>query len=91
MVEALHGALDPRVSVRAVGAGMHIMLWLPDGVDDRAISRQAAAHDVVLRPISEFYNRTPPRPGLLVGHTAITRAALQSSVRLLASIVGRAL
>jgi GntR family transcriptional regulator/MocR family aminotransferase len=91
MVEALQTMLDSRVSVRAVGAGMHIVLWLPHGADDEAISRQAAAHDLVLRPISEFYNGKPPRPGLLIGHTAIARIALQPSVRLLASIVGKAL
>lgn len=91
MVAALRSAIDPRVEVRAVGAGMHIVLWLPAGLDDVAISRQAATQDLVVRPISEFYNRKPERPGLLIGHTAITRAALLPSVRLLAGIIARAL
>ena len=58
---------------------------------DGAISQQAATQDLVVRPISEFYSRKPERPGLLIGHTAITRAALLPSVRLLASIIARAL
>lgn len=52
---------------------MHLMGWLPDGVDDRAATRAALAHEVDAPPLSCFCVRPARRGqqgGLMLGYTA---------------------
>jgi GntR family transcriptional regulator/MocR family aminotransferase len=54
---------------------MHLMGWLPPGVDDRAAARAALARDVDTPPLSSFRVRPArrgERGGLVLGYAAYT-------------------
>jgi GntR family transcriptional regulator/MocR family aminotransferase len=90
LVAAADAQLAGLLDVRAHGAGMHVIGWLPAGVDDVAVSRAAAKRGVVVRPLSAHYVAVPKRSGLLLGYTSVTPAQLRDGVRVLASVLREA-
>ncbi|MDB1086783.1 PLP-dependent aminotransferase family protein [Streptomyces sp. ACA25] len=72
--DQLRAALEqwvPEVRVSGIAAGLHAVLDLPDGTEDRMLAA-AARHDVAVRGLGAY--RTPdspgaaPRDGLVVGY-----------------------
>ena len=57
LVRAARRTLGGLLEVAPAEAGMHLMGWLPAGVDDRAAARAALARDVDAPPLSRL-----PRP-----------------------------
>jgi GntR family transcriptional regulator/MocR family aminotransferase len=54
---------------------MHLMGWLPDGVDDRVATQAALAHEVDAPPLSAYRirpGRCGDRGGLMLGYAAYT-------------------
>ncbi len=73
----LNGLLDLRPSE----AGMHLVGWLPEGVDDRRASMRAAAWDVEAAPLS-VYRIAPSRRGaLLLGYACVPSSEIPPAVR----------
>ncbi len=89
--EALVGAAERELAglldVRPSETGLQIMGWLPDGVNDRDVSRRAADSGVVAPPISSYCLEAPPRKGLLLGYAAHTPCQIRSGVRRLATVL----
>ena len=54
LVAAAHRELDRVLDVRASDAGMHLMGWLPPGVDDTAACHAAAGQGVEVTPLSAY-------------------------------------
>lgn len=55
-------------------AGLHLVLNLPDGVDDTRVVQHAAALGVLARPLSRYYagpNQALRRQGLLLGYACV--------------------
>ena len=74
---SLRGLLD----VRPAEGGMHVLGWLPRGVDDRLAFRAAAAAGVTAPPLSFYCLDTPSRGGLLLGYTGIEVKEIREGVR----------
>ncbi|TGB30621.1 PLP-dependent aminotransferase family protein, partial [Burkholderia thailandensis] len=58
----------------AVGgdAGLHLVMRLPDGADDRAVARAALERDIVVRALSGYYaDATRAASGLLLGYACV--------------------
>jgi GntR family transcriptional regulator / MocR family aminotransferase len=84
LVEAATHGLAGVLDVSTAEAGMHLVGWLPPGVDDVEASRQAAAHGVEAPPLS-LYSLEPPRHGgLLLGYTAVGEKEIRDGVQRLA-------
>lgn len=68
-------------------AGMHVVGWLPPGIDDRAVAERASAAGIDVLPISAFALEpsSPRRGGLLLGYGALDEAAIREGVRRLAA------
>ncbi|MBM3785739.1 MAG: PLP-dependent aminotransferase family protein [Acidobacteria bacterium] len=62
--QKLRGLLE----VPAKDAGMHLLGWLPQGVDDLAISRDLMDAGVETLPLSQFAAPAGDRGGLLLGY-----------------------
>jgi GntR family transcriptional regulator/MocR family aminotransferase len=77
----LAGLLD----VRRVEAGMHLVGWLPEGVDDVTASQRAASHRVGAPPLSSYGLRPLRRGGLLLGYTAVGDGEIREGVQRLAT------
>jgi GntR family transcriptional regulator/MocR family aminotransferase len=86
--DALLGGLTvelPSASVKGIAAGLHVLITLPDGVDDVALADELQAAGVLVHPLS-WHRRLPGPPGLVVGYAAHTPDRLQNA----AATIGRA-
>jgi GntR family transcriptional regulator/MocR family aminotransferase len=85
----LHAArsLSELLDIRPCDAGMHLIGWLDEGIDDHAVVRHAAAAGVFMTPLSSLTLSRPKRGGLLLGYTAIDSRAIGEGVRKLVSVL----
>ena len=76
----------PHARVHGVAAGLHLLVGLPDGIDDTDVAERALVSGVAVQPLS--YHRLRPGPaGLVIGYAATTPDRLREGVRLLAAAV----
>ena len=68
--------------------GMRLVAALPDGSDDTRLEASALRAGVIARALSRFYRKAPPQPGLLLGFTGHSRAAIAPAVATLARVIG---
>jgi len=81
MVDRLHAHLPDVLEVSPDPAGMHLVAWLPDGVDDVAVAEACAEAGVSTPPLS-YYSLEPPKRGaLMLGYTGISVTQLKVAVR----------
>ncbi|MCU7723361.1 PLP-dependent aminotransferase family protein [Actinoplanes sp. KI2] len=60
----------PRARVTGVAAGLHLLILLEaDGPDDTVLAERAAAHGVLVHPLS-WHRQRPGPPGLVLGYAA---------------------
>ena len=85
LVVAAEQELQGLLEVPAKDSGMHLVGWLPDGVDDHLAYRSAAAHEVEAPPLSTYYMERPGRGGLLLGYTGVSEGEIRDGVRRLAT------
>lgn len=67
LLAAAPAILGPRLPLSAGEAGLHAILWLPEGSDDFAAAGAAAAHGLAPTPIG-FHHVTKGPPGLILGY-----------------------
>jgi GntR family transcriptional regulator / MocR family aminotransferase len=90
--DALVAALQrhlPGCAPAGVAAGLHLVVHLPAGVDERTVLATARSYDLALYGLSEHATRPTP-PALLLGYGRIAEPAIERGVRELASAVGQA-
>ncbi|HYM69620.1 MAG TPA: PLP-dependent aminotransferase family protein [bacterium] len=81
----LRGLLD----IRPSEAGMHLVGWLPQGIDDRRAAARAAACGVEAPALSAYRITPSPRGALLLGYTCAPSAEIRAAVsRLAAALAG---
>ena len=85
LVEALARWL-PEARPQGVAAGLHVVVHLPAGHDDRALAAAAAAAGIAFAPLSDHRMR-PAGPALILGYGRIADAAIVAGVRELAFAV----
>ena len=82
--ERLLAALERHLSgseVEGIAAGMHVLLRLPPGVDDRAVAAGAEERGVRVIPLSQFSLSGSTGGGLVLGYGRIHEHALEPAVR----------
>jgi GntR family transcriptional regulator/MocR family aminotransferase len=85
LVRAARRALTGLLEVAPSETGLHLVGWLPRGVDDRAASRAAAAAGVEVPPLSVYRVRPSRRGGLLMGYGGVNPRQIRDGVRALAA------
>jgi GntR family transcriptional regulator / MocR family aminotransferase len=88
LLAALQQEIGERLTITVPDVGLSLVGWLPSGVSDSAIARQAAAHDVAALPVSAFSLEPRDRGGLVLGYAAVDETAITSGVRRLATALG---
>jgi GntR family transcriptional regulator / MocR family aminotransferase len=68
-----------------VAAGLHVVLRLPDSLDDSVVSQRLAEHGIHV-PALSGYSRLGTYPGLVVGYAATTPDRLRDAVGEIAAI-----
>ncbi len=87
LMGALEAVLGGVGEVRAGEGGLHLTLLLPEGVDDRAISREAGRVGIEAPPLSDYAMGPIPRPGLVLGFAAVPVEVIADAVERLASAI----
>jgi GntR family transcriptional regulator/MocR family aminotransferase len=89
--DALLAALDeylPGFEPSGVAAGLHLVAWLPDDLDEAAVVEAAAAAGIGVGGVSP-YRFTPGRGGLIFGYSTLNERAVTNGVRLLGEVVAK--
>jgi GntR family transcriptional regulator/MocR family aminotransferase len=69
-------------------AGLHLVLRLPAGVDDREVARRALEKDIVVRPLSGYFARADnAAPGLLIGYACVPDEEIGPAFAKLAEVI----
>jgi GntR family transcriptional regulator / MocR family aminotransferase len=63
------------------------MGWLPAGLDQVALVRQASVNDLTLVPVSIYSLEPLARQGLVLGYAAYSVPEIQDAVRRLAAVM----
>ena len=87
LIKELQRHLPDLIEVHTDEAGMHLVGWLPEGVDDRAVSQEAAKRGIEAQALS-FYRINPSKRGALVlGYAAFTQREIRDGVRKMAEAI----
>ena len=89
MLAALEKHL-PELTVEGVAAGVHLLLRLPRGVDDRAIADALRDASIAVPPLSAFRIRPSDEGGLVIGYGRLHESAVAPATRALAKLIRRA-
>ncbi len=76
--------LAGRLEVKKSLSGMHLIGWLPDGVDDRIVAEKAAEFGVKTVAVSSFLLTERERGGLVLGYAATSEKQIKQGVKQLA-------
>jgi GntR family transcriptional regulator/MocR family aminotransferase len=79
------------LTVENTDAGLHLVTFVPDNVDDRAVTRRAAPLGLFPIPLSTLYATDPSRAGLILGFGGSDETVLAAGVETLAGLVRDAL
>ena len=86
LLEAAHSKLDGLLDVSPTNAGFHLIGWLPEGIDDVAVSESAASRGIDIMPLSSCYQHPPKRGGLVLGFASVPPEMLRNGIDVLASV-----
>lgn len=67
--------------------GMHLVLWLAPGIDDREVVRRAAEAGVAVRAVSPTYAGANPPAGLILGFGGFGDREIEEAARRLAGAI----
>ncbi|MBA2736789.1 MAG: PLP-dependent aminotransferase family protein [Pyrinomonadaceae bacterium] len=87
LVHEVKRNLSGLVEMKADDAGMHLVGWLPDNIDDREVSQKAALQNVRFQSISDSSINKYPRNGLVFGYAAFDEKQIKHGVEKLAEIL----
>ncbi len=80
----------PGVPVQGAAAGLHVLLRLPDAVDDVAIQAAAAQRGIGVNPLSPMSRSGAPKRGLVLGYSRLSVERIESAVAALAGCLADA-
>ncbi|OWJ98242.1 DNA-binding protein [Pseudomonas sp. A46] len=88
LVDVLTDLIHPHLGwLQPSDQGMHVVLWLAEGLDDRAIAAAALAAGVSVRPVSSTYSSGKARPGLILGIGDYDFKLIEQAARQLAGLI----
>ena len=88
LLEAIDRHYGDKLPVIGDKAGLHVVLGLPDHVDDTAVSAHAAKAGIMARALSMYYvNANEARRGLVLGYGCVRESLIPRSFATLAKVV----
>jgi GntR family transcriptional regulator/MocR family aminotransferase len=85
LLKAAKAELQGLLQLQPSDTGMHVMGWLPEGLDDQDAFRAAAAGGVEVTPLSAYSIEPPQRGALRLGYTGYKPRELWRATRRLAT------
>lgn len=87
LLNAMEEHLAPFIDIDSSNAGLHLVGWLPEGIDDQLISSRLAEQNIIALPLSFYAERPLDRGGLLLGYAALTEEEIRRHVQRMAEIL----
>lgn len=84
LVAAIKRELGDWLEVYPPEAGMHLVGWLPPGIDDNYAAQLAARQGIETMPVSRLSLQPLSRGGLVLSYAAVEEPAIEAGVRQLA-------
>jgi GntR family transcriptional regulator/MocR family aminotransferase len=79
---------NEKLEVLGDRAGLHLVVSLPEGAEDRKISERAARQGLWVMPLSSCYLGEPSHPGLVLGFGGTSVPDVEDGVRRLCTLLG---
>jgi GntR family transcriptional regulator/MocR family aminotransferase len=77
----------PELEPVGIAAGLHLVTWLPQDLDETTVVAAAAHEGVVIAGVSPFRLSPAPRGGLIFGYSDLTERAIEDGILRLARAV----
>ena len=87
LVAHMGAQLNRKVSISSEESGLHLVVELPQRVDDVALAALAAESGIQVKALSTYYLASPKRRGLLVGYAYVMPEKIVYYGRLLAAVI----
>jgi GntR family transcriptional regulator / MocR family aminotransferase len=84
LIEAVRQRLAGELEIKPTATGLHVMGWLPPGVDDRQVWQLAMARGVDVPPLSAHALCPQPRGGLVLGYACVSPPEIRTGIDRLA-------
>lgn len=81
------GRYLPGCQIEGIAAGLHLVVFLPDNLDDTALAARAEAEGIAVQPLSA-HRFTPGRPGLVIGYGPHPAPRLEAAIKTLGVLAG---
>jgi GntR family transcriptional regulator/MocR family aminotransferase len=85
--KTLVAQLGKNIHISGEESGLHLVIELPDEVDDVALAALAAESGIAVKPLSSYYLQQPVRRGLLVGYAYVYMEKIAYYGTLLAHVI----
>jgi GntR family transcriptional regulator/MocR family aminotransferase len=76
----------PQMRPLGASAGLHVLAWLPPGVDEAALVAEAAAAGIGLQGVAASFAGEPPQGGIIFGYGAVDERHIEAGLRQLATL-----
>jgi GntR family transcriptional regulator/MocR family aminotransferase len=76
----------PDLHIGGIAAGLHLVVRLPDALDDERVAADARSEGVIVQPLSRHYAGSGS-PGLIINYAGHHPARLQAALHALARVV----
>jgi GntR family transcriptional regulator/MocR family aminotransferase len=88
LLDAIRSHFGDRLELSGDYAGLHLVVYLPQNVDDNAVVVDAAAAGVVVRSLSRYYSlQASARRGLLLGYACVKEPDIAPAFAILARVL----
>lgn len=84
LVNAIEEELGGLIDIQANDAGLHVVGWLPSGIDDQALCQHLLDHDVLALPLSAHSENELDRGALILGFGGVSEKQIKAGVRRMA-------
>jgi GntR family transcriptional regulator/MocR family aminotransferase len=81
------GTHAPELEPAGIAAGLHLVAYLPDDVDETAVVEAAARRGVAAYGLAPYRLEREGRPGLIFGYATLSERALAEGVEILAEAI----
>lgn len=87
LLEVMQQELGETIKLEADEAGMHLIGWLAENIDDRQLSQLAAQQGIDVPAFSMYSEQKPERAGLLLGYAGVNEQEIREGVKHLARTI----
>jgi GntR family transcriptional regulator/MocR family aminotransferase len=87
LIDELEAKIGGFLRIKTGDTGMHLVGYLPTGVNDMAFCEAARVRGISLRPLSIYFLEEPRQNGVILGFAAMTPKRIRWGVDTLAAVI----